>query len=194
MVGRGCHAGHGAAGAGRAAGLSPRSPGCRHDAGQGLGSRGGDERYRGGTPPRWPGACSQAGPRRARRTLAGRRAVQQQRARPHPAAGDEALELLAEGGFTALKVRVGRAAAADDVAAVRRVREAVGDGVTLVADRNQGAGPGRGAGALRRTCHYVRPEAGYRYVRIEAQVVIASADRNGELWARRMQHRQRRRC
>src|SRR5215472_10691817 len=57
---------------------------------------------------------------------------------PPAAAGDEALELLAEGGFTALKVRVGRTCAADDVAAVRRVREAVGDGVTLVADYNQG--------------------------------------------------------
>ena len=57
---------------------------------------------------------------------------------PPAAAGDEALELLAEGGFTALKVRVGRALAADDVAAVRRVREAVGDGVVLVADFNQG--------------------------------------------------------
>ena len=57
---------------------------------------------------------------------------------PPAAAGDEALELLAEGGFTALKVRVGRAFAADDLAAVRRVREAVGDGITLVADYNQG--------------------------------------------------------
>jgi mandelate racemase len=57
---------------------------------------------------------------------------------PPAAAGDEALELLAEGEFTALKVRVGRAAAADDVAAVRRVREAVGDDVVLVADFNQG--------------------------------------------------------
>jgi mandelate racemase len=59
---------------------------------------------------------------------------------PPAAAGDEALELLAEGGFTALKVRVGRASAADDLAAVRRVREAVGEGVTLVADYNQGLG------------------------------------------------------
>ena len=50
----------------------------------------------------------------------------------------EALELLGEGGFTALKVRVGRARAADDIAAVRRVRAAVGDDVTLVADYNQG--------------------------------------------------------
>ena len=50
----------------------------------------------------------------------------------------EALELLAEGGFTALKVRVGRDRTADDLAAVRRVRTAVGDDVTLVADYNQG--------------------------------------------------------
>ena len=35
-------------------------------------------------------------------------------------AADEALELLAEGGFTTLKVRAGRDCAADDIAAVRR--------------------------------------------------------------------------
>jgi mandelate racemase len=57
---------------------------------------------------------------------------------PPAAAGDEALELLAQGGFSALKVRVGRHRAADDIAAVRGVRNAVGDGVTLVADYNQG--------------------------------------------------------
>lgn len=54
------------------------------------------------------------------------------------AAGHEALELLAEGGFTGLKVRIGRASAADDLAAVRKVRDAIGGGVTLVADYNQG--------------------------------------------------------
>jgi mandelate racemase len=57
---------------------------------------------------------------------------------PPAAAADEALELLAEGGFTALKIRVGRDRAADDLEAVRRVRAAVGDEVTLVADYNQG--------------------------------------------------------
>ena len=57
---------------------------------------------------------------------------------PPAAVADEALELLAEGGFTALKVRVGRDRAADDIEAVRRVRAAVGDEVTLVADYNQG--------------------------------------------------------
>ena len=57
---------------------------------------------------------------------------------PPERVADEALELLAEGGFTALKVRVGRDRTADDLAAVRRVRTAVGDDVTLVADYNQG--------------------------------------------------------
>ena len=57
---------------------------------------------------------------------------------PPAAVADEALELLAEGGFTALKVRVGRDRAADDLEAVRRVRAAVGGDVTLVADFNQG--------------------------------------------------------
>jgi mandelate racemase len=57
---------------------------------------------------------------------------------PPAAVADEALELLAEGGFTALKVRVGRDRAADDLEAVRQVRAAVGDEVTLVADYNQG--------------------------------------------------------
>ena len=57
---------------------------------------------------------------------------------PPEQVAEEALELLAEGGFTALKVRVGRDRTADDLAAVRRVRTAVGDDVTLVADYNQG--------------------------------------------------------
>src|ERR1700734_1433543 len=45
---------------------------------------------------------------------------------PPEEVADEALELLAERGFTGLKVRVGRDSAADDLAAVRRVRAAVG--------------------------------------------------------------------
>ena len=57
---------------------------------------------------------------------------------PPDRVADEALELLAEGGFTALKVRVGRSEPGEDVDAVRRVRAAVGDQVTLVADYNQG--------------------------------------------------------
>src|ERR1700691_519456 len=61
---------------------------------------------------------------------------------PPERVADEALELLDEGGFTALKVRVGRDRPADDIAAVRRVRAAVGDQVTLVADYHQGLGLG----------------------------------------------------
>ncbi len=59
---------------------------------------------------------------------------------PPEEAADEALELLAEGGFTALKVRVGRDRPADDLTAIRNVREAAGDDVVLVADYNQGLG------------------------------------------------------
>src|SRR6516164_9115886 len=63
---------------------------------------------------------------------------------PPERAAEEALELLDEGGFTGLKVRVGRDRAADDLAAVRRVRAAAGDEVTLVADYNQGLSLGEG--------------------------------------------------
>jgi mandelate racemase len=62
---------------------------------------------------------------------------------PPAATADEARELLAEGGFNALKVRVGRASAADDLDAVRRVRAAVGPGITLVVDYNQGLSLGQ---------------------------------------------------
>jgi mandelate racemase len=51
---------------------------------------------------------------------------------------DEALELLAEGGFRGVKVRVGRDRLEDDVAAVRNVRRAVGEDVLLMVDFNQG--------------------------------------------------------
>jgi mandelate racemase len=60
---------------------------------------------------------------------------------------DEALALLAEGGFRGLKVRVGRERLAEDLAAVRAVRAAVGDDVLLMLDFNQGLTLGE---ALRR--------------------------------------------
>ena len=73
---------------------------------------------------------------------------------PPEKVAEEALELLDEGGFTALKVRVGRDRAADDIDAVppgqgrgRRPGDA-GRGL------QPGAQPGRGAGAL--------PAAGHR--------------------------------
>ena len=49
---------------------------------------------------------------------------------------DEAHKLLDE-GFHAVKIRVGRADATDDLKAVRAVRKAVGDSVTLMCDYNQ---------------------------------------------------------
>ena len=55
---------------------------------------------------------------------------------PPAAAADEALKLLGE-GFNAVKIRVGRPEAADDLETVRAVRKAVGDAVTLMCDYNQ---------------------------------------------------------
>jgi mandelate racemase len=50
--------------------------------------------------------------------------------------GEEAQKLLDE-GFQAAKIRLGRPEAKDDLAAVRAVRKAVGDQVTLMCDYNQ---------------------------------------------------------
>ena len=50
----------------------------------------------------------------------------------------EATELVAEGAFTALKLRLGREALHDDLQAIRSVREAVGHDVKLMVDFNQG--------------------------------------------------------
>ena len=46
-------------------------------------------------------------------------------------------ELLIGEGFSAAKIRVGRPDAKDDIAAVRAVRKAVGDDITLMCDFNQ---------------------------------------------------------
>ncbi|MBI1396238.1 MAG: mandelate racemase [Betaproteobacteria bacterium] len=50
---------------------------------------------------------------------------------------DEAEALLAEGGFGAVKLRLGREDPADDLAAVRAVRRRIGDTVHLMSDYNQ---------------------------------------------------------
>jgi mandelate racemase len=55
------------------------------------------------------------------------------------AAADEAPELVAE-GFRAIKMRLGRTDAAEDLAAVRAVRAAIDPDVTLMADYNQALG------------------------------------------------------
>lgn len=62
---------------------------------------------------------------------------------------DEALELTAEGGFSALKLRLGRERLQDDIDAIQRVRDAVGSDVKLMVDFNQGL---RFGDAIRR-CH-----------------------------------------
>lgn len=55
---------------------------------------------------------------------------------PH-AKGDEALELLAEGDFTAVKLRLGRERAVDDLAAVHAVKGAVGEEIKVMVDYSQ---------------------------------------------------------
>lgn len=62
---------------------------------------------------------------------------------------DEAGELVAEGGFKGLKLRLGREKLADDLAAIHAVRGAVGANIKLMVDFNQGLSLGD---ALHR-CH-----------------------------------------
>jgi len=54
------------------------------------------------------------------------------------ALGDEARMLVAEGGFTGLKLRLGRDRLADDLDAIAMVRNAAGDDIRLMVDFNQG--------------------------------------------------------
>ena len=51
---------------------------------------------------------------------------------------EEALELKDEGGFTGLKLRLGRPRLSDDLLALETVRKALGDDVQLMVDFNQG--------------------------------------------------------
>lgn len=69
----------------------------------------------------------------------------------------EAEALVAEGGFTALKLRLGREKLADDLAAIAAVRDAVGAEVKLMCDFNQGLSLGD---ALAR-CHALDDEGLY---------------------------------
>ena len=61
----------------------------------------------------------------------------------------EASELVAEGGFAGLKLRLGRDRLAEDLAAIQQVREGAGDEIKLMVDFNQGLSLGD---ALNR-CH-----------------------------------------
>jgi mandelate racemase len=56
---------------------------------------------------------------------------------PLKALAKEAEELVAE-GFRAVKLRLGRPEAADDLAALRAVKKAIGPGIALMVDFNQG--------------------------------------------------------
>ena len=67
------------------------------------------------------------------------------------ALGREAVELRDEGGFTGLKLRLGRERIGDDLAAIETIRTAVGDDLHLMADFNQGLHLGE---ALQR-CHMI---------------------------------------
>jgi mandelate racemase len=69
----------------------------------------------------------------------------------------EAEELVAQGGFAALKLRLGRSRLADDLAAIAAVRSSAGDEIKLMVDFNQGLSLGD---ALRR-CHALDEEGLY---------------------------------
>ena len=63
----------------------------------------------------------------------------------------EAIELRDEGGFTGLKLRLGRERIRDDLATIKAVRDAVGEDMHLMVDFNQGLSLGE---ALHR-CHMI---------------------------------------
>jgi mandelate racemase len=86
----------------------------------------------------------------------------------------EALELRDEGGFTGLKLRLGRERAADDLATLDAVRKALGDEMRLMVDFNQGLDL---AEALRR-CHMLD---GHGLAWIEEPIVYDNLDGYAQL-------------
>ncbi|MGE0874272.1 MAG: enolase C-terminal domain-like protein [Burkholderiales bacterium] len=78
---------------------------------------------------------------------------------PLPALAREARQLVDE-GFDAVKLRLGRPEAADDLAAVRAVKKALGPKVTLMCDFNQGLTV---AEAIRRG-HMIDDEGGMHWI------------------------------
>jgi len=74
--------------------------------------------------------------------------------KPASALADEAKELVAEGGFRAIKMRLGRPSLQDDLDAIAEVREAIGPDVRLMSDFNQALPAGE---ALLR-CHALDDE------------------------------------
>ena len=69
----------------------------------------------------------------------------------------EAIELRDEGGFTGLKLRLGRESVADDLATLEAVRRAVGDDMDLMIDFNQGLNSPRRCSAATRSTTLASP-------------------------------------
>ena len=92
------------------------------------------------------------------------------------AVAEEAVALRDEGGFAGLKLRLGREDPRDDVATIAAVRQAVGDGVDLMVDFNQGL---QLAEALHR-CHMI-DDLGLAW--IEEPVVYDDLDGHARLAA-----------
>ena len=92
------------------------------------------------------------------------------------AVAEEALELRDEGGFTGLKLRLGRVRVSDDLATLDAVRKAVGEEMHLMVDFNQGLDL---AEALRR-CHMI-DEHGLTW--IEEPIVYDNLDGCAQLAA-----------
>ena len=88
----------------------------------------------------------------------------------------EAVELRDEGGFTGLKLRLGREKVRDDLATVAAVRKAVGDDIHLMVDFNQGLTLGE---ALQR-CHAI-DDLGLAW--IEEPIVYDNLDGSAQLAA-----------
>ena len=59
---------------------------------------------------------------------------------PLESLADQAKFLINQGGFKALKLRIGRPSAKEDIQAIKMVREAVGEDVLIMTDFNQGMG------------------------------------------------------
>ncbi|MBZ0146357.1 MAG: mandelate racemase, partial [Pseudorhodoplanes sp.] len=94
---------------------------------------------------------------------------------PH-AIAEEAIELRDEGGFTGLKLRLGRERIEDDLATIKAVRKTVGDEMHLMVDFNQGLNL---AEALQR-CH-ILDDLGLTW--IEEPIVYDNMDGYAQLAA-----------
>ena len=88
----------------------------------------------------------------------------------------EAVELQEEGGFTGLKLRLGRSRLRDDIATIAAVRTSVGDDARLMVDFNQGLHLGE---ALQR-CHAI-DDLGLEW--IEEPIVYENFDGYAQLAA-----------